>query len=60
MAFRHVHLWSEDTYSLYYAVNVLVQEGHYYRLRAAHLAQNGTVREANSSFTNGIPFGNVN
>lgn len=51
---------AEDTYSLYYAVNVLVQEGHYYRLRAAHIVQNGTVREGNSSFTDGIPFGNVN
>ena len=50
---------AEDAYSLSYAVNVLVKEGYYYRLRAAHLAQNGTIREGNTSATNGIPFGNV-
>lgn len=50
---------AEDAYSLTYAVNVLVKEGYYYRVRAAHLAQNETIREGNTSATNGIPFGNV-
>lgn len=48
-----------DAYSLSYAVNVLVKEGYYYRVRAGHIAQNGDIREGNTSATNGISFGNV-
>ena len=51
-------VYAEDAYSLSYSVNVLVKEGYYYRLRAAHMAQNGNVREGNTSATNGIAFGN--
>lgn len=50
---------AEDAYSLSYAVNVLVKEGYYYRVRAAHMAQNGDIREGNTSATDGIRFGNV-
>lgn len=50
---------AENAYSLSYAVNVLVKEGYYYRLRAAHIAQSGTIREGNTSATNGVAFGNV-
>lgn len=48
---------AENAYSISYAINVLVKPGYYYRIRAAHLAQTGDVREANTSATNGIPFG---
>ena len=50
---------AEDAYSLSYAVNVLVKEGYYYRVRAGHMAQNGDIREGNTSATDGIRFGNV-
>lgn len=50
---------AENAYSLSYSVNVLVKEGYYYRLRAAHSAQTGDTREANTSFTNGVAFGTV-
>ena len=48
---------AENCYSVSYAVNVLVKPGYYYRVRAAHLARNGDVREANTSATDGIGFG---
>ena len=48
---------AENAYRVSYAINVLVKPGYYYRIRAAHIAQTGDVREVNSSFTNGIPFG---
>lgn len=48
---------AEDCYRVSYAINVLVKPGYYYRVRAAHLAQTGDVREANTSFTNGVAFG---
>lgn len=50
---------AENAYSLYYAVNVLVKPGYYYRIRAGHIAQNGDVREGNTSATNGVAFGTV-
>ena len=48
---------AENCYRVSYAVNVLVKPGYYYRVRAAHMARNGDVREANTSFTDGVAFG---
>lgn len=48
---------AENCYRVSYGINVLVKPGYYYRVRAAHSAQTGDVREANISFTDGIPFG---
>ncbi len=48
---------AQNVCSVSYAINVLVKPGYYYRIRAAHLAQTGDVREGNTSFTDGIPFG---
>ncbi len=49
--------YGHDAYSLSYSINIFVEPGYYYRMRAGHIARFGTTLESNISSTDGIYFG---
>ena len=53
----HKEVTGNDAYHLTYSINIFVEEGYYYRIRAGHIARFGTILESNVSITDGIYFG---
>ena len=53
----HKEVTGNDAYYLGYSINIFVEEGFYYRVRAGHIARFGTIMESNISYTDGIYFG---
>ena len=53
----HKEVTGNDAYSLSYSINIFVEKGYYYRIRAGHIARFGTIMESNVSITDGIYFG---
>ena len=53
----HKEVTGNDAYYLSYSINIFVEEGYYYRVRAGHIARFGTIMESNVSITDGIYFG---